>query len=100
MEAKPKGNDEYCQDYSKLCHSVDDLVEHKDEEAEVGDVAEVGEEVEPGRGHQQGANWPLPALQKQFLKSYLKFLVFTFSPLQPKVSHGMQMSRTKTMDKV
>ena len=43
MESQPKSHNEDDEDDGKLGNSVDDVVEHEDEDAEVGDVAEVFE---------------------------------------------------------
>ena len=61
MESQGKGDDEDDQDDGKLGDGVDDVVEHEDEDAEVGHVAEVLEGVQPGEGDEEGSSWPLPA---------------------------------------
>ena len=62
VESQPKSDDEDDEDDGKLGDSMEDVVEHEDEDAKVGDVAEVLERVEPGEGDEEGSNRPLPAM--------------------------------------
>ena len=61
VESESKRHDEDDEDDGKLGDGVDDVVEHEDEDAEVGHVAEVLEGVQPGKGDEEGSSWPLPA---------------------------------------
>ena len=63
MKAKTEGRQEDNEDDRKLCHGVDDVIEHEDEDAKERDILEVGEEVEPGDADKKGSNRPLPALK-------------------------------------
>ena len=62
VEAQPKSDDEDDEDDGKLGDSMDDVVEHEDEDAKVGDIAKVLERVEPGEGDEEGSNGPLPTV--------------------------------------
>jgi hypothetical protein len=63
VEPETEGNDEHGQYDDKAGHGVEDVLEHEDEDAEGGELLEVGEQVEPGQGQDEGADGPFPALQ-------------------------------------
>ena len=65
MEAKTKGNDEYNHDHKEPGHGLEDVIEHDDEDAKGRQLAEVGEQVEPGTGDDEGTHWPAPALNME-----------------------------------
>ena len=62
VEAEAKSNDKDKHDEEELEHGVADVPEHEDEDAEGGKLLEVGEQVEPGHGKDEGPNRPTPAL--------------------------------------
>ena len=64
-EAAAEGDDEEDKDDGKLGDSVDDVVEHEDEDAEGGKLLEVGEQVEPGHGEDERPDRPPPALPRK-----------------------------------
>ena len=64
VEAQPKSDDEDDEDDGKLGNSVDDVVEHEDEDAKVADEAKLEEEVQPGGRDDEGSKGPLPALKR------------------------------------
>ena len=64
MKAEPESYEEDEENKSKLGGGGEDVLEHEDVDPEVGDVLEVGEEVQPGRRDQEGSHGPLPALKQ------------------------------------
>ena len=68
MKTKAKSDEENDQYDEEVEGRLEDILEHENVDPEEGDVLEVGEEVEPGDRHQEGAHWPLPALEERFVK--------------------------------
>ena len=65
MEAKTKGNNEDNHDHKEPGHGLEDIIEHDDEDAKGRQLAEVGEQVEPGTGDNERTHRPAPALNTE-----------------------------------
>ena len=64
MKAEAESDDKHKHDEKELEHGEADVPEHQNEDAEGGELLEVGEQVEPGHRQDERPYWPTPTLQK------------------------------------
>ena len=98
MKAEAESDDKHKHDEKELEHGEADVPEHQNEDAEGGELLEVGEQVEPGHRQDERPNWPTPTLQKHQNNRLRPQL--TMLPSQPSpMSQGIVMLKTKPMEK-